>query len=85
MTHLLFCQADGGLTVLEDPRPAPELAALLNAGLFACLPDLPSEGPAWLAVPLGSVLLAFHPSPASTTGEPARFVGARREATPYPK
>ena len=31
MTQVLICQDDGGLMVLTDPRPAVELAALINA------------------------------------------------------
>ena len=46
MTRILFCDENRAFTVLEDPKPADELAAAINAGRCR-LAFPPGNGPWW--------------------------------------
>jgi DNA-binding CsgD family transcriptional regulator len=46
MTRILFCDENRAFTVLENPRPADELAAAINAGRWR-LAFPPGNGPWW--------------------------------------
>jgi DNA-binding CsgD family transcriptional regulator len=55
MTRLLFCGEDQAFTLLEDPAPAGELAAAINAGRCR-LAFPPGNGP-WQATCQGSLVI----------------------------
>jgi DNA-binding NarL/FixJ family response regulator len=72
MANVLISRGPGLLTVLVDPRPAAELAALINAAAYHH-EDLP-EPHGWQAVVSGDVVLVTRPDmaglPAARTGIP---------------